>query len=1559
MRILALILALLLPFAAMAQEDDKGYLTRLIEDALSSDRQKVTLDGFVGALSSSARFSRLTIADESGVWLTIEDARLDWTRSALLRGRLEVAELSAGLIAIERLPPGQEDAGLTLPSPTSSVVRIPDLPVELHVGRIAAGTLRLGPAVLGEEVVATADGALDVANGAGDARIALERTDGKEGRLMLDAGFDNASRQLRIDLDLAEAGGGVLANMLGLPGRPALQFTIAGNAPVSDFAAAISLRTNGAERLGGTLGVADLPENDGLRYALGLSGNVTPLVEPDYRRFFGTESDLALEGKMLTDGRLTVERLALSSQELTLSGSLELAADGMPQRFDLAGRLSPAGGGSVLLPLTGPDIRISGAGISAEFDAAKGDAFGFDIAFTGYESAGNAIASGRLTGDGEIIRGAARGITARVAADLAGMALADPGLARALGREVAGRLVLGWTEGGPLRLTGVDLGAGPGRVTGAADLTLTDGILRIAGQMRAALSDLAPYSGLAGRPLGGAADAGIDGWIEPLGGAFDMVLDAQTRGLDLGEGVLAALAGGDGSFRGGIARGPGGTVFDNLAVETAQVSALVTGTLGDQSGRVTLDARLADVALIYPGLAGPANAKGELGRQGDRLEFDLSGQVPGGVTLTAEGSASADFATLDAAVDGSIADIAVLIPEFSGPVAAKGRVALAEGTLALDLATDGPEGAALQVTGDYATGTGEASLVVTGRAGLGLANRFTGGAAVLAGEARLDLVLAGPPGIGALSGTIAATGARVELPGAGVALPRVDLELALDADRRAEPEALLAAKLGARIPEVVAPGQDWVTLLGGAVEVQATLALLPGGRATFRDLDLRAGDMRLAGRGEVTGLGAGVVLNASLDAKLGDLARFTTLAGLPLGGAADVSADLGYEAATGILSAGIEAQASDLRAGDGALAALVAPVAVLRTRADLEGDRLRLRDLEIRNGDASLTGTAGIAGIGGEMVVSGDGTLTLASLGRLRPVTGLALSGALTATVAGEYRPDGGILSARVSGTTASLGAGGGPLHELIAGDGSFSAVLAGTGGKLTVSDARLATPALTVSAEFDGARVALDATLDSLGRFIEQLPGPVRVTGTVGMGQSHAVNLRASGPAGAAVSVTGAVSPALVPDLSISGTAPLGVANAFLPDAVDVQGNVALDLSVTGTLGLQGLGGRVTVSGGRAVLPGTGLVLTGLAGLADLSGGRAAVQLTSGFDSGGTASLEGTVGLTDGTPIDLALALNGVGFVQEPTFRTTLNGRLSLTGSLASGGLLRGAIELGESAVSLAFSGAEGTLLDIEHRGEPPGVTETRRRAGLLGVDAGASGSGTGGRLALDVTVSAPRRIFVRGRGLDAELGGELRLAGRAGAIIPIGHFELIRGRLDILGKRLELTEATLTLEGSFDPVVRLVATARAEDVNIEIVTEGNASAPRVSLQSSPDLPDDEILALLLFGKGLGKISALQALQLANAVATLIGSGGEGMQGRIRKQFGLDDLDLTTDENGSPALKAGKYLSENIYTDVTVNAEGEAEIQLNLDITPNLTARGKVGGDGGTSLGIFFEKDY
>ena len=131
--------------AVMAQDDDKDFLTRTIQDALSGAGRTVSIDGFAGALSSTARFDRMTIADSQGVWLTLEDVTLDWTRTALLRGRLEVQSLTAARLDIPRLPISE---GAALPDAEAKPFSLPELPVAINIQDFGVDQINLGAPLL-------------------------------------------------------------------------------------------------------------------------------------------------------------------------------------------------------------------------------------------------------------------------------------------------------------------------------------------------------------------------------------------------------------------------------------------------------------------------------------------------------------------------------------------------------------------------------------------------------------------------------------------------------------------------------------------------------------------------------------------------------------------------------------------------------------------------------------------------------------------------------------------------------------------------------------------------------------------------------------------------------------------------------------------------------------------------------------------------------------------------------------------------------------------------------------------------------------------------------------------------------------------------------------------------------------------------------------------------------------------------------------------------------------------------------------------------------------------
>ena len=104
MRILLALLLILLPVAGLAQQSDKDFLTTYLEENLSGAGRVVTVTGFAGALSSRATMVAMTIADDQGIWLTLKGVTLDWSRSALLSGQIEIQEFSVDEIDLQRIP---------------------------------------------------------------------------------------------------------------------------------------------------------------------------------------------------------------------------------------------------------------------------------------------------------------------------------------------------------------------------------------------------------------------------------------------------------------------------------------------------------------------------------------------------------------------------------------------------------------------------------------------------------------------------------------------------------------------------------------------------------------------------------------------------------------------------------------------------------------------------------------------------------------------------------------------------------------------------------------------------------------------------------------------------------------------------------------------------------------------------------------------------------------------------------------------------------------------------------------------------------------------------------------------------------------------------------------------------------------------------------------------------------------------------------------------------------------------------------------------------------------
>ncbi|WP_090209511.1 translocation/assembly module TamB domain-containing protein [Yoonia litorea] len=1396
-----------------SSDDDKGYLTTLIEDNLSGAGRSVEIVGFTGALSSEATIEQMTIADSEGIWLTLEDVVLTWNRSALLRGAIDVEQLRAEQITVARAPIG-EDTG---PSPEAQPFSLPELPVSVNLDTLQIDNITLAPVFLGEEVSFSLTGEAELAGGEGAANITATRLGEKRGVFEIAGAYANETRELDLLLRLDEGPDGIAARLIDLPGRPAVRLEVAGDAPLSDFTATLALATDGEDRLSGTF--ATVEQDSGQRITVDLGGDVSPLFAPAYRGFFGDDASLQAEVIRGADGSVDIPLLALDAGRLTLDGTLAIDESGWPSLINLTGGITPLGDQPVLLPLSGAETFVEGLDIAVTYDVAVSDDWRADIVLEGLAQTGLRVETINLTGGG-LIRppqpGETPAFSARMRYAAEGVAFDDAAAQTAFGDRVEGLFVASREGGSTTEISTLTLNGAGLEVEAQAVIAGASRGFETEATLTAGIEGLGRFSTLVGRPLGGAASVDVVVSATPLDGLFDVSLDGVTRDLSVGIAQIDPVLAGQGDIALRAVRDTAGTRLEDLTVRTLQARLQASGALTSNGGEGDFNARLSDLALVLPELAGPATLTGDVSQDdAGVIRFDVVAQ----------------------AAESEIATQGFVTSDGTGPI-----------------------------------------IDATAQAVISDLTRF----AELA-----DSPLAG----------------------------RVDLDL----EGRVDTESL----------------RFDLSVTGETRDIETGFARI---------------DPFLAGRSTITGAVQRVADDRFV---LADLAVITPSARLI--GAADVDLD--------------GSNTADLRftVNDAAMLepSLSGPM-IIALEATPAPDDATAAQLSVNGAGADVLADVIIASPANKREVSGTVTADVARLSAFADLAGRDLAGQLNLTASGSVLPDLSAFDAQVNLRSEDLQVGIPTVDPLLAGTGRINATVALEDGVLGVRTLEVSTREVSIVAALNGAQGfgqgRFNASLRNVGVLTDQISGPVRATGTASLDENGVwgIDATGTGPGGLGADIAGQIAPDGRLDIDIDGSAPLALANAAL-DPRRLSGQANFDLSVEGQPSLEAVSGRVTFDNGRLAAPTLGEALTDITGGITLTSGRAQIDLQSAVETGGSLSVSGPVALTPPNDADLTIRLNNVVVRDPELYRTEVNGGIEVDGPLQGGARITGTLNLGQTDVQVPSSSISGLgdLPDVSHIAPPADVRRTLARAGVLGGESGNGGGVTRRPYPLDLTINAPSRIFIRGRGLDAELGGSLNIGGTTADVIPVGRFTLVRGRIDILQQRFALTEGIATLQGDFEPFIRLVATTETETGTvINIIVEGPAGSPEVRFVSVPELPQDEVLAQLIFGRDLESISALQAVQLASAISTLAGRGG-GTLDRFRAGLGLDDFDVTTDEEGNAAVRAGAYLSDNVYTDVTVTSEGETEINLNLDITNEITAKGSVDQDGETSVGIFFERDY
>ncbi len=400
------------------------------------------------------------------------------------------------------------------------------------------------------------------------------------------------------------------------------------------------------------------------------------------------------------------------------------------------------------------------------------------------------------------------------------------------------------------------------------------------------------------------------------------------------------------------------------------------------------------------------------------------------------------------------------------------------------------------------------------------------------------------------------------------------------------------------------------------------------------------------------------------------------------------------------------------------------------------------------------------------------------------------------------------------------------------------------------------------------------------------------------------------------------------------------------------LSGRADISAAFAGSLAEPRVTGSGALDGGAFEDGATGLKLQHVSLRMVLSQTGVDLQNASADDGqGGRVTAAGRFDLRRGADSSLTLDLRGFRLIDNSMGSASATGQAIL--SRAADGRLKldGALTVDRADLSATTPTPSGVVaLDVIERNRPAEL-----QLDLLAPPRRGPG------MAFDLTLKAPRRVFVRGRGLDVEMSLDARLTGNSNSPLLIGAARVVRGEYDFAGKRFEFDERGVVYLAARPELIRLDLSAVREDpaLTARVNIGGTAARPEITLTSSPALPNDEVLSQVLFGASAAQLSPLEAAQLASALAALAGGGGFDVIGNLRSFARLDRLAFAGDAAGGMTVAGGKYVTDDVYVEIIGGGRDGPAAQVEWRIKPNLSLVSRLAGSQDGRLSVRWRRDF
>ena len=408
--------------------------------------------------------------------------------------------------------------------------------------------------------------------------------------------------------------------------------------------------------------------------------------------------------------------------------------------------------------------------------------------------------------------------------------------------------------------------------------------------------------------------------------------------------------------------------------------------------------------------------------------------------------------------------------------------------------------------------------------------------------------------------------------------------------------------------------------------------------------------------------------------------------------------------------------------------------------------------------------------------------------------------------------------------------------------------------------------------------------------------------------------------------------------------------------DAFDLSGRIALSADLAGTLDNPRLGGTLAGDALRLQSALTGTDITQITARGAFSGSVLSLPVLAGHTLGGGEVVgSGQIDFarsseSRGPGIDLKFSAEKAQLLGRSDLALVATGPVRILSDGISGTI----------AARLAVNSARWRLGRASAVADLPVVAtrEINRSADV----APAMARGLPWRFLIDAAGAKAVRLV--GMGIDSEWGAAIRLRGTTDAPAITGQATLVGGNYEFAGKRFTLTRGRIGFDGSAppDPQLDIAASADLSGTNATVTVRGSALRPEIVFSSVPAMPEEELLARVLFGSSVSQISAPEALQLGAAVASLHGGGGLDPINKLRSAIGLDRLRIVSADAAlgrQTGVAAGKYLGRRFYAEVVTDGRGYSATNLEFRVTSWLSLLGSVSTVGRQSVNARVSRDY